>query len=659
MLRALCVTILFLLSLPAALCQYADVSTAGGPVAIASPWRFHTGDDPAWAAPNFDDSHWSLLRLDKSWPAQGYKDYSGFAWYRIKLKLPATGSSLALGLYEIGNADEVYADGRLVGTIGKMRPVPVWLGYSPLVFPVALPRALNGKTFLLAIRVWQPQEPSGGFFTGLSSNPSVGTARAIASLRDLETLRYAIGQLPIWLVGAVSGCVGMFSLGLFLLRRRADEYAWAALFLLLNACYSFGYWFYRTCPLPAYGWVFAEACFEAAILIFWLLFIWRFLRIPVDNLLRVSIILLLLAPIPVGLPRYGSISITEANLPWVFISLALAILVFARLVRLAWRGSRYAQFLLVPFVLSALMTAISGAYTSLYYMSIIKSAPVLWLYRGPEFAINWNQVFMLLAELAVAAILLLRFAESAERDERLSAEMEAAHSVQAQLVPAQLPRTQHFQFEAAYLAASEVGGDFYQVFPEPDGSVLLAIGDVSGKGLKAAMLGTLVVGALRTLAAESLRPAEILARLNGQLVATTDGGFVTCSVAHLSDGGQLTFANAGHLAPYRNGIECKSGSGLPLGVVPGTSYTEFTLSLDPGDRLTFLSDGVVEARNKAGELFGFERAADISAQPAETIAAAAQAHGQEDDITVLTVIRAEADGQRRALELAMPDQVQA
>ena len=104
----------------------------------------------------------------------------------------------------------------------------------------------------------------------------------------------------------------------------------------------------------------------------------------------------------------------------------------------------------------------------------------------------------------------------AERDERLSAEMEAAHRAQTQLVPADLPVTPNFQFEAAY-PPSEVGGDFYQIFPRPDGSVLVAIGDVSGKGLKAAMLGTLVVGALRALAQEDLPPSGILSRLNAQL----------------------------------------------------------------------------------------------------------------------------------------------
>jgi len=82
-------------------------------VTINAAWRFHTGDDPQWASPSFDDSQWPLLRIDKTWAAQGYKGYYGFSWYRLKLKLPATSSPLASRLTEINSANEVYADGRI------------------------------------------------------------------------------------------------------------------------------------------------------------------------------------------------------------------------------------------------------------------------------------------------------------------------------------------------------------------------------------------------------------------------------------------------------------------------------------------------------------------------------------------------------------------
>jgi serine phosphatase RsbU (regulator of sigma subunit) len=245
--------------------------------------------------------------------------------------------------------------------------------------------------------------------------------------------------------------------------------------------------------------------------------------------------------------------------------------------------------------------------------------------------------------LSLGLALVLRFTRSAERDERLSAELDAARRVQAQLVPLRLPAVRNLRLQAAYLPAAEVGGDFYQVIPQPSGATLIVVGDVSGKGLKAAMTGTLAIGALRSLASEELSPAQILTRLNAQLAEASDGGFVTCLCARIGTDGSLILANAGHLAPYRNGEEMQVKSGLPLGIAPDATYCESAICLAPNDQLTFLSDGVIEARNPQGELFGFDRTAAISRQSADAIAHAALAFGQEDDITVLTLTFAAAE----------------
>ena len=163
----------------------------------------------------------------------------------------------------------------------------------------------------------------------------------------------------------------------------------------------------------------------------------------------------------------------------------------------------------------------------------------------------------------------------------------------------------------------------------------IAVGEVSGNGLRAAMTVSTILGALRTLPAAS--PGELLRALNRMLAGQLQGGFVTCCVAHIAPSGTVTAANVGHLAPYRNGEEIALESGLPLGVTTDADYAESALTLVPGDILTFVSDGVVEAKSAAGELFGFERTCLISGHSAEQIAAAAQQFGQEDDITVLTL----------------------
>ena len=259
------------------------------------------------------------------------------------------------------------------------------------------------------------------------------------------------------------------------------------------------------------------------------------------------------------------------------------------------------------------------------------------LYHNARFTILWSHVFTVLFFISVGAVLVLRYARTAQQEQRLRTEMEAARRVQGKLVPAELPQFAAFACDAAYRAASEVGGDFYRVFPRPDGSALFLLGDVSGKGLRAAMLGTLIVGGAGTLAHEDLGPAEMLDRLNRRLHGRTDGGFATCLCGLLAADGMLSIANAGHLSPYRNGRELPCEPGLPLGILPTTDYTETHVQLDPGDGLTFLSDGVVEARSATGELFGFDRTREISAHSAQQIADAAARFGQEDDITVLTV----------------------
>ncbi len=287
--------------------------------------------------------------------------------------------------------------------------------------------------------------------------------------------------------------------------------------------------------------------------------------------------------------------------------------------------------------LLALGNVTEGVRQAIYYAGWSGNVGSLVFWSNGIVTVDWDDVFQVLVFISIGFALISRFTHSAQEERRLATELSSARDVQSRLVPTQLPALRMAHIEAAYLPATEVGGDFYQIFPLPDDSALIIIGDVSGKGLKAAMTGTLALGALRALAQEDLSPAQILVRLNSQLVGATDGGFITCLCARIAADGSLKVANAGHLAPYCNGTEIDLENGLPLGLAANASYAESSLQLAPGDTLTFLSDGVLEARNPAGELYGFERTAALSTQSAENVAQAAQAFGQEDDITVLTL----------------------
>jgi len=237
--------------------------------------------------------------------------------------------------------------------------------------------------------------------------------------------------------------------------------------------------------------------------------------------------------------------------------------------------------------------------------------------------------------LAIVVIIFVRFLRIHHDQERVSSELAAARSVQELMIPNEKLATPGFEVDSVYNPANEVGGDFFHVQTTADGGLLVVIGDVAGKGLKAAMNVSMLMGALRRIPERS--PAKILESLN--LVLTGSDSFTTCQAAFFSANGEMVIANAGHLPPYLNSQEVLLPGGLPLGVLPDVHYEEVRLYLHPGDRILLLSDGVVEARNPSGELFGFDRVHNLSNQTAFYIADAAKEFGQDDDITVLTVRR--------------------
>jgi serine phosphatase RsbU (regulator of sigma subunit) len=149
----------------------------------------------------------------------------------------------------------------------------------------------------------------------------------------------------------------------------------------------------------------------------------------------------------------------------------------------------------------------------------------------------------------------------------------------------------------------------------------------------------LIVGALRSIVEMTTGPGEILSALNRRLYGRLRHGFATCLVLRLGSDGACVLANAGHLPPFVNGLEVELPNALPLGLLPEAEYESCEIQMNPGDGLTLYTDGLLEARNAEGDLFGFSRIAELLAEPlgAGQVADAAQRFGQEDDITVLTL----------------------
>ncbi|HEY2470267.1 MAG TPA: PP2C family protein-serine/threonine phosphatase [Terracidiphilus sp.] len=226
---------------------------------------------------------------------------------------------------------------------------------------------------------------------------------------------------------------------------------------------------------------------------------------------------------------------------------------------------------------------------------------------------------------------------------RLEGEMTAAREIQRVMVPDALPAVAGYSIESVYRPAAQVGGDFFQVLRLKSGRTLLVIGDVSGKGLSAAMIVSTIVGMLWVVSTFTEEPAEILCELNRRLCGRTHGGFATCLIVRLEADGKLTLADAGHPSPYLNGTEFTLTGSMPLGLTENAAYGQTSVVMRAGDRAVLLTDGIPEARNKEGALLGFARVESLLQEGADvhTVAETAQHYGQNDDLTVISIARAQ------------------
>jgi sigma-B regulation protein RsbU (phosphoserine phosphatase) len=243
---------------------------------------------------------------------------------------------------------------------------------------------------------------------------------------------------------------------------------------------------------------------------------------------------------------------------------------------------------------------------------------------------------------------------------RLTAEIDFAADIQARLLPASLPSIAGLEIEAALTQAQRVGGDFYDVLPQPDGDLIVVVADVAGKGLSSALLMAMTRAVIRSQV--NLRPSveDVLTLTNNDLYNdyTEVSMFATAFVARWDhDRGVLNYANAGHAPviyrPAPGGARLLPAHDLPLGVLQGISYQQRTLNLFAGDVVVILSDGFSEARDTDGQLFGLERllwlvencahldAVNIKNAIMETIRAFSDGHPQDDDQTLVVIKRPE------------------
>jgi Stage II sporulation protein E (SpoIIE) len=626
-------------------------------VPLNGAWEFHLGDDPAWASPAFDDSGWAQIQVGRAWEGQGYRNATGFAWYRRHLALaPSTLPAgkdwkLALLLPAVQDAGEVYWNGKLVGSYGRVPPHAEWYATPWPEMVVLGPPDAQAGTGVLAIRVWKApyaywSSPDTG---GLVRTPLLGSAEAIAGLKATAEYRWLKSrQYPRGLT-LLCTVMSFMALVAWLRNRRQWMLFWLALYMVRPLLLLL-------IDLPGTPWRISYGLdgiifsLEDAALWFLLLYLLGLREnVRLVQWTRVFAVITIALQLLEGslqlfdwtrAPRFFLLADVGLTVPCLVLEAYGVVLVgFAfrkRLDAVRWMVA-----------VCALLTDLYTAFTSstglgdrwTHWTVADKMGVPLFTIDGNRFDVPTVLNTLLLISIVYAV---WRYTgEQSRRRSALEQEYRSAQELQQLLVPNTLPALPGYAVTSAYLPAQEVGGDFFQVIPLPQESALLIVGDVSGKGLKAAMTVSLIVGALRSLVETTEDPAEILSGLNRRVYGRLRGGFVTCLVLRLDAEGECVMASAGHLAPFLNGDEIPVPPALPLGLIAEAEFEKATASLGIGDRLTLYTDGLLEARNAAGELFGFRRVAELVAGTPDAREAAESGirFGQDDDITVLTATR--------------------
>jgi serine phosphatase RsbU (regulator of sigma subunit) len=249
-----------------------------------------------------------------------------------------------------------------------------------------------------------------------------------------------------------------------------------------------------------------------------------------------------------------------------------------------------------------------------------------------------------------------RLKQQAHARERIEQELHVARRIQQASLPEAVPALEGWEIYPSYRPAREVGGDFFDFLELEDGRLGLVVGDATGKGVPAALVMSTTCGMIRAVTqASDYSPGEVLQRVNEALATRIPANmFVTCFYGVLDPGtGSFSYANAGHDLPYvrRGGYaEELMARGMPLGLMPGMGYEEKEIILGEGDRALFYSDGLVEAHNPEGAMFGFPRLQSLVAEHAqgeplvdflmeELYSFTGKRWEQEDDITLVTLQR--------------------
>lgn len=627
-----------------------------GVLTLNGSWRFHTSDDPAWASPALDDSHWESITADDTWGAQTHPGHTGFAWYRRAIRIDHVQSPLSISIPPTDDAYELYWNGKRIGGDGRLPPHASWKS-APTAHVFSLPEVPQDATLegVLALRVWKSTLSSldPNTLGGMHNPPTVGDTRLLITAFNLARLAYQHHNLIGILIGSFQVAFGLIVLGLWLRNRRETLYLWLALFLLAASGYGvLGFSVWRETATLEWSQLFIQLISSTLDISIWMMVLtlfgldrikgWRNTSYALISLYLLAQIIDTAVLFFWGDAGHG-MQIVDGVTTTIYSVIPLYIFIL-----LAAGLRRKRDLALVPVALACslleLFNIVNGGLAQGQRFSHIDIQGLLQklvIHVGDSYIIGTRSQITVLLLIVLAWTVVRQQMRESTHQQHLEDEVRSAREIQRVLVPEAVPPIEGLAISSLYWPAEEVGGDLFQIIPMSDGAAIIALADVSGKGLKAAMTVSLMVGTLRTLAEHTSSPANILTGLNRRLLGRTDGGFSTCVVLHIAPDGEVTMANAGHLSPFLNCDEMASADALPLGLDPDATFEEVRFPLAENDELTLYTDGVLEAMNARGELFGFDRCRDLmqSRPSVKTIAEQARAFGQKDDITAIKIVR--------------------
>jgi hypothetical protein len=624
--------------------QTFDATNLRTPIDPQVPWLLHAGDNPDYARPDFDDSQWARFTPATSLKTVFPNDHPETVWYRLHVKVAPDETGLALSEWNISSAFEIYLNGQKIIQNGRVAPFVPYTFDGRLLKRIPDADIASGS-LVFAMRVHISTLDWTGPFPGYYyTNFTLGQQEALSD----HLWMHVIGDNALgWFYRLVGLGLGVVALALFLAQPRQREYLWIFL-MAFTLALQMPLEFYRLFHNLPSAWEYISQPLQIASLVFETLMYFALLRIRFGRWIR---ILLAIAAAGMLFSMVGRAKGLGTGLDSL-VALAPEIVLLTCVIPILLivnfrRGNREAGILLVPAVLSSL-----GIYltVSIFFLEQVPAfaeagyrlGQVVYALKWGPVTLSFEDVANCLFVLSLAVVMVVRSTRISRQQALIEGELAAAREVQQVILPERVEAVPGFRIESAYQPAQQVGGDFFQILPGPEGSLLVIIGDVAGKGLPAAMLVSVLVGAIRGAVEYTSDPAELLANLNERLTGRAGGGFSTALVARIAANGQVALANAGHLPPYLDGDEVELPGALPLGIKPGLRYETIRFVLPAGSRLTLYSDGIVEAQNQRGELFGFDRGRQLSTQPVEAIVEAAKEFGQQDDMTVIAITRDEA-----------------